>query len=51
MPIVDNWWLYDNSEPRPNIISKRLFNKPVEIIDVKQWHLLENKYCGDTHDQ
>jgi len=46
MPVVDNWWLYDNSDAAPKIISKQLISKSIEIIDVKRWQLLLDEYRG-----
>jgi len=46
MPVVDNCWIYDNSDASPKLISKQLISESVEIIDVKRWQLLLDKYRG-----
>lgn len=46
MPVVDNWWLYDNSDATPKVISKQFIGKSIEIIDAKRWQLLLDEYHG-----
>ena len=46
MPLVDNWWLYDNSDATPLMIGKRLIGKQAEITDIKRWQILLKEYRG-----
>jgi predicted ABC-type ATPase len=44
MPLADCWWLHDNSGANLEIISGKLQNKPIEIINFERWNILQHKY-------
>lgn len=46
MPIIDNWWVYDNSGNYPDLISKKLSSeKSIEIIKPNIWDICKNSYA------
>ncbi|CAN5308096.1 zeta toxin family protein [soil metagenome] len=44
MPIIDNWWFYDNSDNSPDLISKKLLSQPLEIVNVELWNNCKKTY-------
>lgn len=44
MPIVDNWWLYDNSGGYPGVISKKLSHQSLEIFKIESWNDCKKEY-------
>lgn len=45
MPIVDNWWLYDNSGNNPNLISEKLLGQSLEIKNMELWNKCKQMYA------
>lgn len=44
LPLLDNWWFYDNSGSSPHLVSEQNINSAQEIHNPQLWHLLETKY-------
>lgn len=41
MPIIDNWWFYNNSGNYPDLVSKKLLCEPIEVLNMKLWNDLK----------
>lgn len=46
MPIVDNWWLYDNSAEFPDIICRKFSGQPIEKIKPEIWDDIHKEFAG-----
>jgi len=46
LPIIDNWWLYDNSFGSPQMIGWQLASKSPEIVQPEIWNSLKNTFTS-----
>lgn len=44
MPIIDNWWIFDNSGEHPDLISIKRSGQAIEIVKEKLWTDCKNSY-------
>jgi len=46
MPIMDNWWVYDNSGADPKLLAMQLLNESFQELDKKLWQLFQKNISG-----